>query len=256
MGAREQLVSARAGSRSRLPARVYWTRRLAVLAVVLAVVSTAGSLLSRWSSPQGTDSVSAGTPAPLPADAAGAMAAAGTSVGGGGSAGEAVGTLTRTRSERRAAQPVLPPPSARCRADEVSVVPTVVGAAQAGAETALQLQVTSMSDTTCRLPLGERLLVQVSRDGEPAWRLADCPAALSTESVVLYPSWTSVVDVTWSGRTSNATCSVGTRAVRPGAYRLQAAMLGGEPDTTRFEVETADDASVPQRRGRRASDQT
>lgn len=156
----------------------------------------------------------------------------------------AIARAGRGSSRALHVRPVLSPPVGSCDPAATLVRPDAAEPVVAGTGALLQLRVTVVGDNACTLRLGERLLVQVSRDGEPDWRLSDCPSALSTDAVVLRPGWASVVDIAWSGRTSNATCSVETPPVRAGTYQLQAAMLGGEPGVVDLEVVPAEDTVV------------
>lgn len=243
----------------RLPARVYWTRRGLLLVLVLLLAWG----LARCSSvdPSAESGSSAVGDTISAADAPGADAAVGSPLGlAGGAAADAstaaagagatAGTATpRPRDGRRSrssappqrVRPVLGAPVGACDPAATTVIPSVGGEVIAGAGAQLQLRLSTVGAQACRLSLGNRLLVQVARDDEPVWRLADCPSALTADTVVLHPDWATVVDIAWSGRTSNATCSVETTAVRPGTYQLQASMLAGEPGTVDLEVAEARD---------------
>jgi len=214
----------------RLPARVYWVRRGLLLAVVLLL----GWGLARYA---GADPAPEAV-APDPARTAAVRIA-------GAGEGATVSMSPARSSDRRPSRasdrpqrvrPVLGAPAGACDPAAVTVTPSVGGPVVAGTGVLLQLRLAVTAERACRAHLGNRLLVQVARDDEPVWTLTDCPSALATDTVVLHPGWMSVIDLAWSGRASNARCSVETVPARPGTYQLQAAMLGGEPAMVGLEV--------------------
>lgn len=225
---------------------MYWRRRLTVvvlLAMVLGAVwqtrvnrsaSTDPSAASQDSA-SGMDPAAEAGAHPFAA-AAGAGATAGTSR-------EVTGRSPRSALIR----PVFSTPAGRCEPSATTARADVPEPVVSGTGATLQVRLSTAAASACTLVLEDRLLVQVARDGEAIWQLRDCPSAVTTDSVVLQPGWATVVDITWSGRASNAKCGLETPAAAPGTYALQAAILSGEPGTSELDVLAAE---RPQRAGR------
>jgi hypothetical protein len=133
-------------------------------------------------------------------------------------------------------RPVLAAPVGRCEPSSTVARADAPKSVTSGEGATLQVRLSTTASEACTLALTDRLLVQVARDDEAVWRLADCPSALTTASVVLQPAWSTVIDIAWSGRISNARCGLETAAVAAGSYSLQAAILSGEPGTAELEV--------------------
>ena len=76
----------------------------------------------------------------------------------------------------------------------------------------------------------------VNPAGVPVWDVADCPRDLPTGVVALRSGWQTAVALTWSGRRRDRTCVQATEPVEPGTYELRAAVVGGEPASSDFEV--------------------
>ena len=140
-------------------------------------------------------------------------------------------------------------PTADCRLGSVVVTPNVRGRAVAGEPVRLELVLRVEPvrldlvmrltlDGACRLQLGAgQLLAEVVNPaGVPVWDVADCPRDLPTGVVALRSGWQTAVALTWSGRRRDRTCVQATEPVEPGTYELRAAVVGGEPASSDFEV--------------------
>jgi hypothetical protein len=116
------------------------------------------------------------------------------------------------------------------------VVPEVSGPARAGQPVAIQLRLSTTSDAACTLQLdAAALLVAVTSGDDQVWSSARCPQTVPGRSLVMQPRWSTLVEVTWSGRRG---CAAGEgAAVAPGHYTLQAALVAGEPAESYFEIE-------------------
>lgn len=210
----------------RLPARVYWFRRLLVLGTALALVFACVRLLSGGGGsedPGRQVSVVAAAPTPT-----------------------AASTVAPTSSPKPTARPVKPTPPAPaqpdgpCLADQVTVVP-VAGTAAAGREVPLVLQLTS-SRPACTFDISSSSLVaRVSKAQGKVWSTQDCPASISASSVVLRSASPTSIQVLWSGRGSDGSCSRATEWAAPGTYQVVAAAIGSEPSTAALKL------TVPER---------
>lgn len=246
----------------RLPAQVYWVRRVMLLLLVLllafAVARFFGNDAGLESGPPPTGNTgNTGNHGNNGKDGTAAGAGVGASVSAVAAPPLATPTSRRS-SDLSRVRPELGSPAGACDPADITVVPSADGRVESGSGAPIQLRLTVIGEQACRLSLDDRLLVQVARDGAALWSLTDCPSALGVDTAVLHPGWATVVQLEWSGRTSNPTCALETPAVQPGTYQLQAALLQGEPATVRLDVAAAPDAATGRdaRGGRSAGGQT
>ena len=237
-----------------LPPRVYWVRRLLLLAVVAAlvwgVVRVVGGGDPANGEPAGepaaaTDTVTSEAPADDVADRRTKLTPRQQR------RRERISEraeLRRSKLVRDVAQ-TLEAPSGPCDLTLVRLVPQVLSPAYAGASVPLRLGLRTQQATSCTIDLDdERLLVSISSveqvvaDGvtseatEIVWSTAECGDAVPLRTVVLRPSWTSTVDLSWSGLRGGRRCRPDAKPVDAGSYRLQAAALTGEPAAVDFDL--------------------
>ncbi|MGH3496603.1 MAG: hypothetical protein ACRDP1_03960 [Nocardioidaceae bacterium] len=221
-----------------LPPRVYWTRRLLLLAIVVVLV---------W----GVARCAGGSNA---ADKAATTSKTSPSAG----AARTVQHHQRPQHARRHAsrhhrvhthhrvgpavalvRPNLPAASGTCDPTQVSVSPSVVGPAYAGRRSLITLVFTT-TGKPCTLAVDAKdLLVAVQGSSGTAWTSHRCTAAIPSSSLVLRPGWLATVGVAWTGHVSDASCSTAAPAVATGSYTVQAAVIGGEPASTTVHVQSA-----------------
>ena len=230
---------------SRLPARVYWFRRLLVLSLVVLLGWGGVSLVI------GDETAPSGADEP-PGDAVGRPATPSSpGRGDGTSPGIQQGDPGPVQIVSR---PVvvtsrLARPTGDCQVGSVVVTPNVRGPVVAGEPVRLELVmsvepvrldlvVRITLDGVCRLRLGAgQLLAQVvSPAGVPVWDLADCPREVPVGAVTLRSGWQTAVALTWSGRRRDRSCVSATEPVEPGRYELRTAVVGGEPSSSAFDV--------------------
>jgi hypothetical protein len=236
-----------------LPPRVYWVRRLLLLVVVAALVWGVVRVVGAGDPASGEPAAAATpTPTPTPDDDDAAQ--------------EAKLTPRELRERRRQAQlaeraklrrsqqvrdvvQTLDEPAGPCDLTLVRVAPQVPSPAYARTSVLLRLGLRTEQATPCTIDLdADRLLVSVSSvdqvvvDGgtseatEIVWSTAQCGDAVPVRTVVLRPSWTSTVELSWSGLHSGLRCRPDARPVSAGSYRLQAAALTGEPAAVDFDL--------------------
>ncbi len=211
----------------RLPPRVYWTRRLVLLALLLAITwalvrCTGGEDPQAGSGAPGETSPTATSPA-------------------------TASSPHHQRSQRT--QPVsgvtlvranLTDARQRCDPATVSVVPQVVAPVRLGEAVPVQLRMGTSAAQPCVLALdASSLLVAVSSGDRQIWSSTRCPGAIPTRSVVLHPHWSAVVDMVWSGRLGRAGCDSTAPAATAGGYTVQAALVEGEPGAADFTLRPA-----------------
>jgi len=257
----------------RLPARVYWVRRGLVLGVVVLLGWALVGLLpggAGGDAAEVTPPATATPPAPTdepggdprgdPDGEPGAAPAAGS--------GPAQSAEGADRPAGRPSRPAvvtttLDGADGECDPAEVLVEPAVTGTAVAGRAVDVLLTVATTGPFPCRLALGpESVLVQVAASGGAAiWDTGQCPDALPDRSPVLRPGWQVAVEVAWSGRLGDRTCSRPGEAASPGTYAVRAAAFGGEPRRSDFVLSATPSAAAPpaapsERRGAGVGGQT
>jgi hypothetical protein len=197
-------------SQRRLPAEIYWRRRLLLLAVLILIVWLG---LHFWpdssderpvSAPAPTATPSA-TPKPAPTD----------------------GTTTVALSSDAAA----------CNPESIRITPSVPDHQHTRGPVDIDLTISSTAKTPCTFTaVSTDLLVVISAGKTAIWDSTVCKTALLTEPVKLSPSWSTVVPAEWSGRGSGRACSKEEGWATPGRYTVQIGTLGGEPGKARFTI--------------------
>jgi hypothetical protein len=201
-------------SQRRLPAEIYWRRRLLLLAALILIVWLG---LQFWpgsddderpvSSPVSTASPSR-TPKPAPTD----------------------GTTTVALSSG----------SSACDSESIRITPSVPDGQQTRGPVDIDLTISSTSKKPCTFTaLSSDLLVVISAGRTAIWDSTVCKSALLTEPVKLSPGWSTVVPVEWSGRGSGPACSKKEGWATAGSYTVQVGTLGGEPGKAKFTLQPA-----------------
>lgn len=196
-------------SQRRLPAEIYWRRRLLVLAALILI---AWLSLRFWpgsgdderpvSAPAPTASPSA-TPKPAPTD----------------------GTTTVALSSG----------SSACDSESIRITPSVPDGQTTRGPVDIDFTISSTSKKPCTFTaLSSDLLVIISAGKTAIWDSTVCKTALITDPVKLSPGWSTVVPVEWSGRGSGPACSKKEGWATPGSYIVQVGTLGGEPGKAKF----------------------
>lgn len=204
----------------RLPARVYWFRRLLVLGTALALVFAIARVLS-------------GGDAQDVSSRANTVASTPTSLPGGRQAGPQapVGTAKATATATATGVPaVLAQPDGPCAADEVIVKP-VEGTAVAGRAVPVVLQLTATRPACTFAVNAQSLVAKVSTGSGKVWSTQDCPSSVSATTVVVRSAAPISIQVSWSGRKSDSACSRETAWALPATYQVVAAAIGSEPST-------------------------
>ena len=196
-------------SQRRLPAEIYWRRRLLLLAVLILIAwlgvqfwPGAGDDERPVSAPAPTASPSP-TPEAAPTD----------------------GTTTVA----------LASGSKACDPESIRITPSVPDGQKTREPVDIDLTISSTSRKACTFSESSSdLLVVISAGKTAIWDSTVCKAALVAEDVNLSPGWSTVVPVEWSGRGSGPACSKKEGWATPGSYKVEVGTLGGEPGKTRF----------------------
>lgn len=216
--------------RGPLPPRVYWTRRLVVVALALGLVYAVAHLLGAGGGPAGPSA------RPVAAD-------------GSSSAPSATGpTTTRTTTPTRSAKASasgtptasdapLAVPDGPCRSKDIVAAPAALAPSYAGARVTLTVALTTTVSPACTWEVSsDSLVVKVAAGDERIWTSQDCDGAIPKQSVVVRRDTPVTVAVAWSGRRSDEDCSSAGDWAKDGSYEVVAAALGGNPTQGQFEL--------------------
>jgi hypothetical protein len=229
-------TSARARSR-RLPARVYWTRRLAVLGTATLLVFAIGRVLTGGS--DGADG--AGSPRAVQAGAS--LTPAPSSTGPTVLLPQGNKTPKKTKPPKPTPTP-LAQPSGPCDPRDVVVTPearTPIG----GSPVVLALSFHTLVADACTFDVSHTsVTINITSGHDPIWSSRQCPAAIPTTSLVVRRDLATYVYVTWDAKRSDDTCSRLTAWALPGWYHVRVAALGGEPADEQFQLAAPQPATV------------
>jgi hypothetical protein len=201
-------------SQRRLPAEIYWRRRLLLLAALILVAwlglhfwPGSGDDERPVSAPAPTATPSP-TPKPAPTD----------------------GTTTVALSSGTSA----------CDSESIRITPSVLDDQKTRGPVDIDFTISSTSKKPCTFTaLSSDLLVIISAGKTAIWDSTVCKTALLEEPVKLSPGWSTVVPVEWSGRGSGPACSKKEGWATPGGYTVQVGTLGGEPGKAKFTLKPA-----------------
>ena len=202
-------------SQRRLPAEIYWRRRLLLLAAVIALVWVVLQVTGGDDEPDAKPAAtpSSGTPTVRPTP----------SVKVNGIVD--VGLTTSTKA---------------CDPQQIRITPTVRSGQPTKAAVAIGLVVSSTSSSACTLrPKDADVVAVISANGTPIWDSTVCKVSLLDDPVAVTPQWASLVRVQWTGRGSGSGCSPKEGYASPGTYTVQIGTLGGEPGKTSFTLKIA-----------------
>jgi hypothetical protein len=223
--------------RGPLPARVYWTRRLLVVLVALALVFGIARLLggaggsgqqpsarpvgAEASSPAGTDPVSSSAPPTTSPQVTVSSAPTPSATGTGASA------------------PRIPlaTPTGACANEDVVAVPSAGKRASAGRPVVLSVSLSTKVSPACTWVVSpDSLVVKVTSGADNFWSTQQCPGAVLKQSVVVRKDVATTVAVAWNGQRSDQDCSRSTDWAEPGYYHVAAAAFGADPTDVQFRL--------------------
>lgn len=210
--------------RRRLPARVYWFRRIMVLVIACGLVFGISRLLSG-----GSD----GPPKPSarPAAAVGSTTDSPSAV----STTWVAPSSQPTPSRKAPTQEPLAIPTGPCLDSDVRVKPAMQGSAFAGGDVRLTLELSTVESPACNWAVSaDTLAVKLTSGSDRIWSTQDCRPAVPSKTVVLRNRQGTLLDVNWSGRRSDADCSRNTQWAEPGYYHVEAAAMGADPESEQF----------------------
>lgn len=219
-----------------LPRRVYWTRRILVLGVALALVFGIARLLDRGGDGAAPAAVQAGSSVTSPS--AGLSAGATPGTGPTSTRTPAIERPQKTRHKPRKVKTPLAVPTGPCEDSDVRVEPSI-DHAYAGQGVQVALNLTTVDAPACNWEVTPRSVVlKITSGSDRVWSTQDCPRAVMPASVVVRKDHQTKVNVVWNGQRSDSECSRTTSWALPGYYHAIAAAFGSEPTDTQFYLGT------------------
>lgn len=213
-------MTAVARPRGPLPARVYWVRRALVLGLAFLLVFGFARLLGSGSDGDNDD----GSP-----QVTAEQAAAETT----GPVTTETPSATGKAKPKRTKTP-LPEPDGPCRPEDITVRPSL-DRGVAGSSIKIPMVITG-ADSACTFQVSNSSMVIAITSGKDLiWTSQECAEVPSAEIVVRSATPTEVV-LEWNGRRSDDDCSRTAKWARAGWYHVEAASLGGEPTSDKFEL--------------------
>jgi hypothetical protein len=144
-----------------------------------------------------------------------------------------------TAQHRAASRRAQPPPTGPCDPTKVSLA-VVAHDTHQGAGTTVGLRMSTSDGSTCTLGITPNLLeTRITSGDVVVWQSSSCPDALPAKNVVVRPKPAVVYSYTWDGQFNPDSCSATNRIASAGYYWAEAALIGGEPHQTQFQVTKA-----------------
>lgn len=236
-----------------LPARVYWVRRLIVLAVALLLVVGLARLLGGGGGGDpasavpvaGTASTTPSAPASSgPTTTAQAMSSgdptpSSTAPGAVQDPGRPEAPSPVEQDEPTVLETPLAMPTGPCDDSDVQVTP-VVRRAHAGRNVRIVLKLSTRESAACTWKLSARsVVVKLTSGDDRIWSTQDCPSAVPEKSLVLRDDQVTRARVIWKGQRSDDGCTGTTPWAMPGYYHAHAAALGADPVDEQFRLLSA-----------------
>ena len=232
-------------TRGPLSPRVYWARRMLVLATALVLVFAIARLLN------------GGSDASSGADQATQVAAEQSPTTSVSTTDLPTPTATRSQAGAKGGKhggrhsatpdptPTLAAPVGECDGTDVAVTPKVTKAV-AGSDVMVVLQLRTLESEACTWRSGhDALAVTITSGKDLIWTSRQCPRAIPVRDVVVRKDVTTNLGVVWhDAKRSGDDCTRLTEWAMPGWYHVTAASLGGEPSDVQFELETPTAATV------------
>ena len=216
----------------KLPASVYWRRRLVLLAVLVLLLgggAWAGYLLMTRSASAATGSVTATRPAGTPA------------------LERVVPSIARLLppSPMASVIPSVPPrtppapnPGGPCTDAMLGVAVHAPPSAPVGSKPTFTLVVTNSSPVPCvrALDKGLQEVVLLDAQGHRVWGSDDCFPEASSDRRLLAPHQAVAFPIVWGGLTSAPGCKAARVLPRPGAYVLRGRISSKPSPNTPFRL--------------------
>jgi hypothetical protein len=225
-------------ARRRLPARVYWVRRLMAAGVAVLLVVGIAKLLGGSGGGSGGDAA---------ANVSDTSLGTTPSTNGPQTTGPSDGVdPTGGHHGRHADDPVtrVAMPSGPCAASDVAITPSVPKPI-AGGDISLVLDISSLNTPACTWTLsGTTMALSITSGRDMIWSTTQCAKAIPTQDLTLRQADPTRVRLTWDARRSEPGCPTQTEWALPGTYHLHVAALAGQPQDVTFLLSTPSPADV------------
>jgi hypothetical protein len=213
----------------RLPAAIYWRRRLLLLALLILIAWLG---LQFWPGAGDERPVSAPAPTATPSPTPEPTPTDGTTT---------VALASGTKA---------------CDPESIRITPSVPDGQKTRGPVDIDLTIGSTSKKPCTFSeTTSDLLVVISAGKTAIWDSTVCKSPLVSDDVKLSPGWSTVVPVEWSGRGSGPACSKKEGWATPGTYTVEVGTLGGEPGKTKFTLTPAPKPEDEEKSDEKADDE-
>ena len=210
-------MSALTRPRGPLPARVYWTRRLLLVGLSLALVGVVGLVLNRGSDGSGQPDQAVRVDASPSPDASPSD------------------RKSRPRKSKKPSKAPLAQPDGPCATSDVDITP-VMKTTTAGSDVKFRLKLSTRISAACTWRLSpDTLTLKVTSGSDEFWSTRVCSRGVPTKELVLRRTKPVHVSMSWPARRIEDDCTLSDWALE-GWYHLSVAPLAGEPEDVAFEM--------------------
>lgn len=215
--------------------RVYWTRRLALLVVLVILIAASWWAFAKL---YGRDPASAA--AGLPLAGAGTESSHPRQVAdrrGGEHAGKGAGSHRHHGSANSPhSKGPLPEPEGPCQPSDIDIE-VVAPDSTGGKRTDIGLRFTSRSAAACTLAITpSEFVLRITSGEDVVWNSDDCPDELLAKQLVVLRHPAVHYRFSWNGRRSTPDCSSVGEVAQAGGYWAEAAVIGGDVYRGYFDV--------------------
>ncbi|MEP6666554.1 MAG: hypothetical protein ABJA81_08920 [Nocardioidaceae bacterium] len=235
-----------------LPPKVYWARRLWLLAIIILATSLVWWLVSgRGNAKQGGTADLTPTTSTPPGDtSAGAHHSAkkhrthhkgsGTNKHSKGPDGEhSTGSNPNAPKSPDPTKPTHTPlatPTGDCDPADVDLE-IDVSDVKSGQPNSATFIFTSTTTPACTLAITpSNMVARITSGSDVIWSSEECPDALRAKEIVARQDPPSSYEFRWNGKRSTEDCQPADNLPEPGGYWVQAALIGGEPQRAYFDI--------------------
>lgn len=225
-----------------LPPRVYWTRRLLLVAVAILVISLIWWVLGRISG--SAEEPTAGPSADAPASGGHTSAetdetdsATPPHPGNGGRNQGRQNPGGKNHEDTPDRPPPVPAePTGDCDPEDVAMN-IVVSDAPSGKPNPADLVFTSLGTPACTLAISPgSLVLRVTSGSDVVWSSDDCPDDVLAKEIVVRQDPPTTYRFTWNGHRSTDSCREPGGVALPGGYWVEAALVGADAHKGFFDV--------------------
>lgn len=218
--------------RGPLPARIYWIRRLLLVAVVVVLVVGVAQLLGGGSDGAADPGDGTDRAATVSSEASESPTESTEPDDEASPDEDAKSGQQGTASKAR-----LPRPDGPCEDSDVVVKPVVEKTPEAGRDVRIRLRLRTQEAEACTWQVSrDSVTVSITSGDDEIWTSRECPRVIPTEDVVVRSETSTTVPFTWNARRSDDECTAYTDWAMEGWYHVESAAFAGEPTDVQFEL--------------------